>query len=399
MAEALLSPPLSSRPLTQKDSFELLCACVSARPAPAQVAQIANWNYAGFDWSSFLQLAEHHGVLALVASNMAQRAPEVPADIAQSLRSAYAENLRRNMWFAGELSRILEHFETRHMRAIPYKGPVLAQSAYGDLGLRSFSDLDLLIPPADFEPAKRALGEIGYHPSQELAPAVERLFLQTGYERSFDGAAGKNLVELQWNLLPYLYAVDAQAGDLRIGDLLARAGHVSLGGAEVPCLSPEDSLLVLCLHAAKHLWARLIWVADIAESMRLPELDCALVVRRARAMGILRIVGVSCWLAERLLATAIPAAASELVERDSEVAEIGEQYASRLTRSATYNFESGEYFRDVWKLRERSRDRGRYLWRLAWTPGPGEIAAIELPEIFFPLYRVVRIGRLLRKLG
>jgi len=399
MAEALLSSLPSSCPVTQKSSFEFLCACASARPAPESVACIANWNYAGFDWSGFLQLAENHGVLALVAGNLAQHAPDTTVDIAQSLRSAYAENLRRNLWFAGELARILEHFEKRSVRAIPYKGPVLAQSAYGNLGLRSFSDLDLLISQIDFEPAKRALGEIGYHPSQALSPAVERLFLRTGYERSFDGAAGKYLVELQWNLLPHLYAVDSQAADFRIEDLLVRAGHVSLGGAEVQCLSGEDSLLVLCLHAAKHLWTRLIWIADIAESLRTPELDCVLVVRRARAMGIARIVGVSCWLAERLLGAPIPAAARELAERDYEVTKLGEEYATRLARSATYNFESSEYFRQVRKLRERSSDRWRYFWRLAWTPGPGEIAAVALPEIFFPLYRVVRIGRLLGKLG
>jgi hypothetical protein len=398
MAEALLSSPSSSRPLTRNDNFRLLCACASVRLDEKQAARIANWNYAAFDWSGFVQLAEHHGVLSLVASNLAQHSPDVPADIAQSLRSAYAENLRRNLWFAGELARILRHFEKRHVRAIPYKGPMLAQSAYGDLGLRSFSDLDLLISPGDFVSAKRALGEIGYHPSQELAPAVEHLFLRTGYERSLDGAAGRNLVELQWNLLPYLYAVEAQDGDLRIEDLITRARRVSLGGAEVPCLSPEDSVLVLCLHAAKHLWTRLIWLADIAESLRASELDCARVVHRARAMGIARIVGVNCWLAERLLGAAIPAAASELVAQDPEVVNLGEEYATRLARSATYNFESSEYFRDVWKLREHSRDRGRYLWRLAWTPGTGEIAAIELPKIFFPLYRVVRIGRLLRKL-
>ena len=85
----------------------------------------------------------------------------------------------------------MQHFERRQLRAVPYKGPVLAQSAYGDLGLRSFSDLDFLISPADFERAKQALAEIGYRPSTELTPAVERFWLRTGYERSFDGAGGK----------------------------------------------------------------------------------------------------------------------------------------------------------------------------------------------------------------
>ena len=183
-----------------------------------------------------------------------------------------------------------------------------------------------------------------------------------------------------------------------VEDLLARAGRIRLGAGDVPCLSAEDSLLVLCLHAAKHLWTRLIWIADIAESLRAPDIDFALVVRRARALGIARIVGVSCWLAERLLGAAIPAPAREVIEHDPEVPKLGEEYAARLARASTYNFDSTEYFRQVWRLRERPSDRCRYLWRLASTPGPGEIAAIELPESLFPLYRVVRIGRLLRRL-
>jgi hypothetical protein len=50
-------------------------------------------------------------------------------------------------------------------------------------------------------------------------------------------------------------------------------------------------------------------------------------------------------------------------------------------------------------LRERRQDRWRYAWRLATTPGQGEIEAIALPESLFALYRAVRIARLLRKLG
>ena len=370
---------------------------VSANPRPEQVACIANWNFADFDWDEFLRLAEHQGVLALVARNLLQHAAGPPEEIQQSLHSAYAENLRRNLRFAAELARILEHFAKTQVRTIPYKGPVLAQSAYGDLGLRSFSDLDVLISPVDFARAKSGLAEIGYRPSQELSAPVERLFLRIGYERSFDGTAGKNLLELQWNLLPYFYAVDFHTAGLEFEDLFKRAGRVGLGTAEVSCLSPEDSLLAVCVHAAKHLWTRLIWISDIAESLRASGLDLGVVVARARTMGIVRILGVSCWLANRLLGAAIPASLHDFGGRGPEVEKIGEQCAARVAQAASYDFESAGYFRTVWDLRERASDRWRYLWRLVWTPGPGEIATVELPEIFFPLYRAVRIGRLLGK--
>jgi hypothetical protein len=94
------------------------------------------------------------------------------------------------------------------------------------------------------------------------------------------------------------------AVDLPVEDLLARAGRTVVGGCEVPCLSPEDSLLVLCLHAAKHLWTRLIWLTDIAETLRSqsePRHRLRAVFSRARALGITRILGVSFWLVKNVL--------------------------------------------------------------------------------------------------
>ncbi len=397
---------MSSTTLQTENGFELLCALASVELSPERRERVANWNLSAVDWSEVIRLAEHHGVFPLAARNLIELGlvkdgRGLPLEVERSLRSAYEENLRRSLWFAAELARIMQHFERWQLRALPYKGPALAQSLYRDLGLRSFSDLDFLISPADFERAKRALAEIGYRPSATLNPAIEspaaeRLWLRTGYERSFDSAAGKNLVELQWALLPHFYAVD-----LRVENLLARAGRTVVGGSEVPCLSPEDSLLVLCLHAAKHLWTRLIWLSDIAETLRsysgTHTIDYSLVFSRARALGIARILGVSFWLVKNVLRAEIPQPAEEIIAADSRVPALGVEFAARLARGASYDFESTEYFRLILKLRERRGDRLRYLWRLVWTPGAGEIAAVRLPEALFPLYRIVRIGRLMRK--
>ena len=406
----LLSSPHLIVPLSRSSSFDLLCACSAAHPNPQQLAHIASLQSEDFDWKEFLQAAEHHGVAALAARNLIEHASTLPPEIRRSLDSIYATNVRRSLWFAAELTRIMRTFAQKQIRAIPYKGPVLAQSAYGDLALRSFSDLDLLISPGDFSGAKEALADLGYQPSKPQTPAIERLWLRTGYERSFDGPAGKNLVELQWSLLPYFYAVNPAQAEFRFDDLWTRAGRIALGAdgtpdefsytaTDLPCLSPEDSLLVLCLHAAKHLWTRLIWVADIAESLRLPDLDPARVVERARALGITRILCVSLWLAQNLLDAALPSAAQRAIDGDQKVQQLGKECAARLARGATYDFESTEYFTQITALRERRRDRMRYLWRLVWTPGLGDVEAVALPEFMFPFYRAVRIGRLLQKLA
>jgi len=380
--------------------FELLCVCAlaGAELAPERIEHIASGNLSALDWSEFLRLAEHHGIVPLAAFNLIEHGRGepgrgLPPEIERSLRSAYEANLRHSLWFAAELARIMQHLEHRQLRAVPYKGSVLAQSLYRDLGLRSFSDLDFLISSKDLERAKRALAEIGYRPSANLKPAVERFWLRKGNERAFDSAAGKNLVELQWALVPHFYAVD-----LRVEDLLARAGRTVVGGCEMPCLSPEDSLLVLCLHAAKHLWSRLIWLSDIAETLRTQTIDYSRVFSQARSRGIARILGISFWLVKNVLRAELPKPAEEMIAADLRVPALGREFAERLARGAAYDFESTEYFRLILKLRERRADRLRYMWRLVWTPGTGDIAAVRLPEALFPCYRIVRMGRLMRKL-
>ena len=373
--------------------FEFLCALAGAELAPERIERIANWNLSALDWSEFLRLAEHHGVLPLVARNLIEHGRGLPPEIERSLKSAYDVNLRRSMLFTAELARIMQYFERRQLRAVPYKGTVLAQSLYRDLGLRSFSDLDFLISVRDFERAKQALAELGYRPSVDLTPTIEQLWLRTRYERSFDGAAGKNLVELQWALVPDFYGVD-----MRVEDLLVRAGRTVVGGCEMPCLSSEDSLLVLCLHAAKHLWTRLMWVSDIAETLRTQTINYSLAFSQARAVGIARILGVSFWLVKNVLRVELPKPAEEMIGADPRVPTLSKEFAGRLARDAVYDLESTEYFRLILKLRERRGDRLRYLWRLVWTPGVGDVAAVRLPEALFPCYRIVRIGRLMRKL-
>jgi Uncharacterised nucleotidyltransferase len=393
MAKLWISSAGSTAALESEDEFAFLCALTGADLARERRARIANWNLSALDWSEFVRLAEHHGVLPLVARNLIDHACRLPPEIARSLRSAYEKNLRRSLWFSAELARILQHFEGKQLRVIPYKGPALAQSLYHDLGLRNFSDLDFLISPAQFRAAKQALAELEYRPSADFTPAVERLWLRTGYERSFDGVAGKNLVELQWALLPRFYAVD-----LGVEDLLARAGRSIVGGCEVPSLSPEDSLLVLCLHAAKHLWTRLLWLSDIAETLRTETLDYSVAFSRASALGIARILAVSFWLVGNVLRAEIPQAAQEMIAADPCAPALGSAFAERLARGAAYDFESTKYFRLILQLRERRADRWRFLCRLFWTPGASDVGTARLPEPLFPLYRIVRIGRLMRKL-
>jgi hypothetical protein len=158
--------------------------------------------------------------------------------------------------------------------------------------------------------------------------------------------------------------------------------------------SAEDLFLVLSLHAAKHVWGRLIWLCDLARIMSLPELNWNWIASQAAALGAVRILRVSMLLANQLLETPIPAAAEANLPRDLQASALAEEIQGHMSHDTAYDVESWSYFRLMLRLRERQADRLRFVNRLAFTPGPGEWAAVRLPRTLFPLYRLVRLSRL-----
>jgi hypothetical protein len=346
------------------------------------------------DWQSLLDLAERHGVSCLLYRSLQRFAGAVPASAGRSLGQYYERNIHKTLFLARELIRILDSLDEMGITALPYKGVVMAEQYYGDMALRQSGDMDLLVRTQDLPRIKRAVTALGYTTRLPVPENAQTAYLAAGYEWTFDSAAGQNLLELQWALQPRYYSV---AFDME--GLFARAVSVNLAGRFVKTPSPEDLLLVLSLHAAKHVWGRLVWLCDIARILRLENLDLDWIRRRARELGMARILHVTILLANRLLAAEIPPAMAKAISADRAAQTLVEEIAVSMAAGVEYEGEKISYFRLMMRLRERPRDRWRFATRLAFTPGPGEWALLPLPQPLFPFYRIVRLARLLRRLA
>ena len=163
---------------------------------------------------------------------------------------------------------------------MPYKGVALAEWLYGDIALRQAGDIDLLDPPAELPRIRDAVRELGYTPHLALSAAEERAYLKSGYECAFDGAAGPNLLEVQWAIQPRFYAVDFDMDAL----VPARRQRSPSPDIDEYALT-RRFILVLSVHAAKHVWGRLIWLCDIARIMSIPTLDWTWIASQATTLG------------------------------------------------------------------------------------------------------------------
>jgi hypothetical protein len=346
------------------------------------------------NWEALVQLAERHGVVPILYHSLPSLGSEVPPATLAQLKQGYETNLRRTLLLARELIRILDRFDALAIDVLPYKGVSLAETLYGDIALRQAGDIDLLVRASDLSRIKATLKELGYTPHLPLSEPEQRAYLGSGYECAFDSLLGRNLLEVQWALQPRFYAVDFETESV-----FRRAIPVNVAGRNMKTPSAEDQFLILALHAAKHVWGRLIWLCDIAQIVKSPALNWNWISETARSLGIVRILQVTLVLTNRMLGVAIPAAAEKSLSADSAARALADEIAPQIGRSTPQNVESLSYFRLMLRLRERRADRIRFLRRLAFTPGPGEWKSVRLPASLFPLYRLVRLWRLATRLA
>ena len=341
------------------------------------------------EWETVLRLADEHGTSSLVYQNLSRLGDNVPPPVLTSLRQSYERNIHKSLFLSAELIRILDCLDALGIEAVPYKGLVLSQVYYGDMAMRQSGDMDLFVRKQDVVRIKSAVRDLGYSLRVPIPADAEQDYTASGYECTFDSPAGRNLLELQWALQPRFYAVDFD-----MDRLFERAVSVAVAGRAVKTPSPEDLLLVLAVHAAKHVWGRLIWLCDIAQIVKLENLDWDGVRSRAGELGIGRILHITLLLARRFLTVSIPEPINDSVLADHAAAVFADEIAAAVAAGVTYEEHQMAYFWLMMRLRERLADRVRFFTRLTLTPGPGEWEAVGLPKILFPLYRLVRLGRL-----
>ncbi|HEU0298254.1 MAG TPA: nucleotidyltransferase family protein [Longimicrobium sp.] len=342
----------------------------------------------GVDWDEFLALAGRNRLLPLAHRLLGDR-PGVPDEVRAALRTAYARNGRQALALSGRLRVVAEAMEAAGVRALAYKGPALAVRAYGHLALRTCSDLDLLVAPRDVDAAARVLEAGGYHAAWRLTPAQDALFRRVDGDYPFVHGETGELVELHCRISSARFCAELPAAEL-----IARARPVPIGGGEVAAPADDDLFLALCLHGAKHRWARLEWLAAAAALARRAELDLDGALDRATGIGARRTV----LLALLLFRDALGMPPTESIDRtlaaDPPLAELAAEARGLWLRADADEYDAPGKVRFNFRLRDGAADRVRYAARWLFTPTPEDWAWLALPDALAPLHRLLRPLRL-----
>jgi hypothetical protein len=311
------------------------------------------------------------------------------------LRISSQELVRSNQDLALELVKILEAFRTHDLVAVPYKGPVLAVSAYGDLALRVFHDLDLLVRSADIPKAYELLASQGYSPEDSLPIDRATASAPVPSHYQFLHKEVRAIVELHTELtLRYFPTL------LDLEGLTRRLQSVCLCGREICALSPEDALPMLCVHGAKHFWNRLMWICDIAELLQNTcKINWELVEDQASQLDCERMLFLGLYLANDLLDAPLPSSLLSRMHADRAVQSMAARIRKQLFQQV--QAEPGTIQRLLFRLhmRDSLREGAGYCWRLATKPTEEDRSVVRLPPMLSRLSVVLRPVRLLRKYG
>ena len=369
--------------------WELLLEC--ARPQLDRQRLVERLR-APLKWASLIAFAEDHSVLGLTTARLANYdenavSPE-NREILRAWRRAYT---LFTMNLTAEMFRLFDGFAASGVEALVIKGPVLSARCYGDPGLRQYGDLDLIVRDKDIQRSTELMISLGYEPSVPLR-AIRAKKIPGEYV--FLQSSTKLLVEYHTELT-FRY----HPRPLPLENLFQRQTRVNIDSHKVPALSPEDELILICIHGAKHFWEQLSYIADVAAFVTRQELDWGRVMAAAAEVGGERMLYVGLRLAADLLGAPLPESVGAALRSDRTVGRLAKQIT--LCLPAAGSAPPGIFERAMFRMRMRGGILSGvvYLFRLSLSPTEEDwVAGAENKRHWF-LDALGRPFRLARKYG
>jgi hypothetical protein len=348
------------------------------------------------DWDYVLRESSENAILPLVGRHLLAGAPDViPATFVERMKAAVRANTIRCLSLTAELIKIMDRLRSKGIVAIPYKGPVIAAQAYGDVALREYDDLDLILAQRDLPKARQVMIDLGYREKFPWILSPEPTASLVPGEYNFRDESRGVLVELHTEFTLRHFPVR-----LNLDGFQMRLVTVSLSGHEVTTFSPEDVLPLLCIHGAKDYWERLSWIADVSELVQShPGLDWDQVLRRTDSLKCERMVNLGLALAAVILDMPLPAEIFKRLEKDNTVGIVTSEVERRLLSREWSPLQAAGRFRFRRRMVPGYFAGWRYAARLAIAPAEEDCQMVRLPRLLAPLYILLRPLRLIRKYG
>jgi len=363
----------------------------------------AGYNAAGEeDWQSLLAACEHHQVSPIVFHRLQGRCDNpVPAQVLEQLRALFYRVSAYNHRLAVLLVELIAQFEQQHIPCLALKGPAVALGVHGDLSLRQYEDIDIMVRVEDVSKAVDLLFSNGLNPSRGHAGRHKDVKLF--HEITLVAADKSYSVDLHWQLAPPYACVFGPDPS----QLWRRAVKLHLPPGDVQVLGREDMFLALCQHGSRHRWWQLKWLFDVAQMLRNAEtLDWSRIEEVMKIYPMARPpASLAALLAGELLGVHAPSELAKILEPDKRTVAVARAIRDEFQAHGQTNRSSHD---TLLGLEERPLVRAKYLAKEAvqypvrevlFTITKKDLEFVQLPQRLRLLYYFIRPLRLMVQHG
>lgn len=243
------------------------------------------------EWESVIATANWQRLAGLLARAVADGSfPATPSQQVAAAELAFLAT-RLDLRLERTLLRVVDLLDETRLETRVLKGSAVAHLDYPEPGMRSFSDVDLLLRSDDFDAAVTTLSSAGYcRRYPQPRPGFDRRF---GKGACLVSPSQSHEIDLHRTLVLGPFGLT-----IPLHQLWERSSSFVLAGRSLAALAAEDRFLHACHHAVLGQQPpRLVPLRDVAQMALAPSLDEERVRARCRE-----------WRAEAVMAEALRAA-------------------------------------------------------------------------------------------
>ncbi|MBD2594932.1 nucleotidyltransferase family protein [Nostoc spongiaeforme FACHB-130] len=385
--------------------LELLICCSVTHINEKNLIRIESLLQKPINWEYILEIAAYHKVLPLLFINLSKfNSQAIPHKIFSTLQKYYYLNTQHSLLMASKLVNILNIFTEHNIPVIPFKGPILATIAYGDISRRSFGDLDLLVHREDFINTKQVLINQGFEP---YADSNEQ---EAAYLKSLNSQDEEAYLRSHWELhlinQKEQVTLDVHQGVLSKKFSLPYSSEwiwndtitINFAGKQILSFSAENLIIILCSQGSKDCWLFLNRICDLAEVLRTyTDVNWEKTWQLGIELKMTRMLLLGLSLAHHILDTPLPEMILQKIESNTSVKHLTSEIIIQLTRPvadvATQSQLKSALFH--LKLIEQPWDKILYCYEHLIVPTIADKSFVSLPKYLSFFYYFIRPFRMI----
>jgi len=401
--------PITNQKSHLNEDLQFLVNCGKTNPSKEDINFIHSYLTPISNYQLLITAALQHGILPLVYKTIKKlhKNSQLPINNAPSgnalgvhqslehfltdLKSTYSQIAQRNMLMSAELIRIMNLFKENNIEALAFKGPVLSQMAYGDITLRQYVDLDILVDEKDAFRAGKIMSENGHTAVLPLKVLQNNTCLHTAKDFSLVSRGGVH-TELHWRLFAKKHAISIMSCSTD-----KKCQKVYINNQALVTLQNELLLVYLCLHGAKHAFERIEWICDIDRLIRNTKIHWGESITIAERSNSKRSFYLGLSLSYHLFHTPLPDEIKNQIVLD-DIIQLQKMTLKQLTEKKTNksDFQNNkETFFYQSKLFDKKSDMIRFHLSTFFKISTQDCQTFILPEQLKFLYIILRPIRLL----